>query len=271
MHTISVIILGLIQGIAEFLPISSSAHLIIFRDLFGIGSFMSSNMELTFDIALHLGTLLAILTFFYKEFIEMITKGLTKGTKDSHGKILWYLVVATIPAAIVGVLFEDIIEGIVRKNYLVISLALMIMGILIYLADKKGKNKKEIEDITLKDAFLVGCSQVFALIPGFSRSGTTIAAARILGIKRDDAAKFSFYLSAPVVAGAVALKLLSKTTWNLIIANIGIFLIGVLASFITGLICIKVLLKYLDNHDFKAFMFYRIGLALIVIITIILK
>lgn len=268
MHTISIIILGIIQGIAEFLPISSSAHLIIFRDLFGIGNFMSSNVELTFDIALHLGTLFAILVFFYKEFIEMISKGFTKGVKDKHGKILWYLVAATIPAAIVGVLFEDVIDNIVRKSYVLIAAALIIMGVIIYLADKYSKSKRKIEDITLKDAILIGCSQVFALIPGFSRSGTTIATARVLGIKRDDAAKFSFYLSAPVVAGAVALKLLKKTTWTLIANNIGIFLIGVISAFITGLICIKFLLKYLDSHDFKAFMIYRIILAIIVLLVV---
>ncbi len=271
MHTISIVILGIIQGIAEFLPISSSAHLIIFRDIFGIGKFMSSNMELTFDVSLHLGTLLAILVFFFKEFFNMIINGLTKGVKNKDGKLFWYLVCATVPAGIVGVLFEDTIEEVVRKNYLLIATALIGMGIIIYLADKLSKSKKGVYDITLKDALIVGCSQVFALIPGFSRSGTTIASARILGIKRDDAAKFSFYLSAPVVCGAVFIKLLSKTTWTLIFSNLGIFLIGILSAFITGLICIKFLLKYLDNHDFKAFMVYRILLAIIVIITIFIK
>ena len=145
------------------------------------------------------------------------------------------------------------------------------MGVFIYLADKNSKNKKNVFEINLKNAIIIGCSQVFALIPGFSRSGTTIASARLLGIKREDAAKFSFFLSAPVVAGAVFLKLLNKTTWTLILNNIGIFLIGILASFITGLICIRLLLKYLDKHDFKAFMIYRIILAIIVIITIFIK
>ena len=265
MSFISILILAIIQGIAEFLPISSSAHLIIFRDLFGIGSEMSTNMGLTFDIALHLGTLLAIGVYFFKDFVTMITKGLTKGIKDDEGKILWYLVVATIPAAIVGLLFEDIIEGIIRKNYIVIALALAIMGIIIYCADKFSKSKKTVKQITMKDAFLVGCSQVFALIPGFSRSGTTIAAGRLLGIKREDAAKFSFYLSAPVVLGAVVLELLDKATWTIVFANIGSFILGILISFITGLICIKYLLKYLHNHNFKIFMIYRVVLAIVVI------
>lgn len=271
MEFISIIVLGIIQGISEFLPISSSAHLIIFRDLFGIGSFMGKNMELTFDIALHLGTLLAILVFFYKDFVSMITNGLSKGVKDKHGKLLWYLVIATIPAGIVGVLFEDMIDELVRKNYILIAISLFAMGIIIYLADKMSKSKKDVLNITLKDAIIIGCSQVFALIPGFSRSGTTIASGRMLGIKREEAAKFSFFLSAPVVCGAVLIKLLKKSTWVIIEANLGIFLIGILSAFITGLICIKFLLKYLDNHDFKAFMIYRILLAIIVIFTVILK
>ena len=269
MHTLEIIILGIIQGIAEFLPISSSAHLIIFRDILGIGKFMSSNLELTFDISLHLGTLLAILVFFFKEFFSMITKGLTKGVKDKDGRLLWYLAAATVPAGIVGVLFEDMIDEVLRKNYILIALALLVMGVIIYLADKYSKSKKDVYDISLKDAILIGCSQVFALIPGFSRSGTTIATARVLGVNRDDAAKFSFYLSAPVVAGAVFIKLLKKETWTLIFANLGVFLIGILAAFITGLICIKFLLKYLDSHDFKAFMIYRIMLAVLVIIMIL--
>ena len=113
--------------------------------------------------------------------------------------MLWYLVVATIPAAIAGLLFEDLIEGVIRNNYYIIAAALAIMGIIIYLADAKSKSDKNLKTITLKDAIIIGCSQVFALIPGFSRSGTTIAAGRLLGVNREDAAKFSFFLSAPVV------------------------------------------------------------------------
>ncbi len=269
MHTLSVIILGIIQGIAEFLPISSSAHLIIFRDLFGIGAGMSKNMELAFDVALHLGTLLAIAVFFFNELLSIVIKGFTKGVKDKDGKIMWYLVAATIPAAIFGVLFEDIIEGAVRSNYILIALALSIMGIIIYLADKFGKQEKELSKMNLKEAIIIGCSQVFALIPGFSRSGTTIAAARVLGIKREDAAKFSFFLSAPVVLGAVTLQLLKKETLTVIMNNLSTFSLGILISFITGLICIKFLLKYLHKHNFKVFMIYRIVLSIIVLLLLL--
>lgn len=271
MDILEILILGFVQGIAEFLPISSSAHLIIFRDIFGIGSGMSANMNLTFDIALHFGTLLSIGVFFFKDFIKMIQKGFTKGVKDDDGKILWYLVAATIPAAIVGVLFEEAIENVVRSNYVVIAIALAVMGIIIYLADKFSKETKTIKKMTLKDAILVGCSQVFALIPGFSRSGTTIAAGRVLGLDRESAAKFSFFLSAPVVLGAVCLQLIKGTTFSVIAANLGTFILGILVSFVIGLLCIKYLLKYLQKHNFKIFMIYRVVLAAVVLIYIFVR
>ena len=268
---ISIIILGIIQGIAEFLPISSSAHLIIFRNLFGIGRSMGADLELTFDIALHFGTLLAIGIYFFKDFINIIKSGLTKGMKEREGRTFFYIVFATIPAAIMGVLFEDVIENAIRNNFIIIALALIVMGIIIYIADKKSKEEKTISTMSIKDALIIGCSQVFALIPGFSRSGTTIAAGRIMKLKREDAAKFSFYLSAPVVLGAVVLSLFKDNTISLIMANLPIFIVGVATSFAIGLLCINFLLKYLRKNDFKLFMWYRIVLGLIVIIWTILK
>lgn len=269
---LGVILLAIIQGIAEFLPISSSAHLIIFRDLFGIGAAaVTEEFALAFDIALHFGTLLAIVIYFFNDFWCMFIKGITKGVKDEEGKMLWYIIGATIPAAIVGVLFEETIEGMVRSNFVLIAIALIVMGIIIYLADRYSKQTKGFKQMTFKDAIIIGCSQVFALIPGFSRSGTTIASARLLKIDRENAAKFSFYLSAPVVCGAVALSLLKKATITAITGNLAIFIVGVLVSFIAGLLCIEFLLKYIKKHDFKAFMWYRIVLGFAVIIYTIIK
>ena len=269
---IGVIILAIIQGIAEFLPISSSAHLIIFRDLFGIGAnTITEDMELVFDVALHFGTLLAIAIYFFKDFLNMVIKGVTKGPKDKDGKLFWYIVVATIPAAIAGVLFEDVIEDAIRSNFIIIGSALIVMGIIIYLADRYSKEIKDKEKMNIKDAIIIGCSQVFALIPGFSRSGTTIASARLLKITREDAAKFSFYLSAPVVCGAVLLKLLDSETINLISNNLNTFILGVGVAFISGLLCIHFLLQYIKKHDFKVFMWYRILLGIIVIVYSIIK
>ncbi len=269
---IEVIFLAIIQGIAEFLPISSSAHLIIFRDLFGVGSsVITGDLALAFDIALHFGTLLAIALYFFNDFLSMVIKGVTTGTKTQEGKIFWYIIVATIPAAIVGVLFEDVIENAIRGNFILIATALIIMGIIIYTADKFSKQEKNLKSMSIKDAIIIGCSQVFALIPGFSRSGTTITAARGLKLNREEAAKFSFYLSAPVVCGAVVLSIFDEVTMAAIRANLTIFLVGILVAFVSGLLCIEFLLKYIKKHDFKAFMWYRILLGIIVITYALFK
>ena len=271
MKIIETIILGIVQGIAEFLPISSSAHLIIFRDVFGIGSFVTGEMELSFDIALHFGTFLAILVFFFKDFWKMIIKGFTKGTKDPDGKMMWLIVVATIPAAIFGVLFEDIITDLVRTNYALIAICLAIMGIIIKYCDKLSEESRSFKDMSFKDALLVGCAQVCALIPGFSRSGTTISMARVLKINRSDAARFSFYLSAPVVLGAVAIKILKGEMISLITYDPKTFIIGVVISFVSGLLCIKFLLNYIKKHDYNIFMWYRLLMALIVLVVLLFK
>ena len=262
---IDIIILGIIQGIAEFLPISSSAHLIIFRDIFGIGTNIGSNIELTFDLALHFGTLLAIIIFFFNDLFKILVEGLTKGVKTKDGKLFWYLILATIPAGIVGVLFEDIFDSFFRKQLWLIAIALIIMGIIIYIVDKKSKISINIKEMKWYQALIVGCAQVFALIPGFSRSGTTITASRFLGLNREDSAKFSFYLSVPVVAGASLLSLIKDDTLAIILDNLMIFGTGILISFITGLLCISFLLKYIKKNDFKIFMIYRIILGILVL------
>ena len=271
MKIVETIILGVIQGIAEFLPISSSAHLIIFRDVFGIGSFISGNMEMSFDIALHFGTFLAIFVYFFKDFFRMFIKGFTKFTKDSDGKMMWMIVFATIPAAVIGLLFEDKIDAIFRSNYLIIAIALALMGIIIRYCDKLNSEKRSFKDMGFKDAILIGCAQVFALIPGFSRSGTTISMARILKINRSDAARFSFYMSAPVVLGAVAIKILKGEMISLIKYDPITFILGVVISFVSGLLCIKFLLSYIKKHDYNIFMWYRLILSLIVLIVLLFK
>ena len=264
-----IIVLAIIQGITEFLPVSSSAHLIIFRDLFGIGTSMSGDIAIVFDVALHFGTLLAILVYFFKDWLNIIVKGFTKPKED--GKLLWYLVAATIPAALMGVLFEDKIDELVRGNFCIIGAALIIMGIVLYIADAKSERTREIKDITLKDALIIGCSQVFALIPGFSRSGTTITAERFLKIDRKDSAKFSFYLSAPVVAGGFLLHIIKSESRALILDNLLPFGIGIIVSFIIGLLCIKFLLQYLNKHSYKVFMIYRVLMGILVIVLALIR
>ena len=255
---ISIFILSFIQGLAEFLPISSSFHLIVFRDIFLVGNnIITSDLELTFDIALHMGTLFGVLFYFKKDFVNMF--------KEKHN-ILINLIVATIPAAIVGFLFENFIESIVRKSYILLIMIFIIMGFIIYLVDNYSNNKKTINNMSIKDAMFIGISQVFSLIPGVSRSGMTITASRILKINREDSTKFSFFLSVPIILGAVVLQLL-KIDFNVI--NINYFFIGIIISFLTGLLSIKILLKYVKNNNFKVFMIYRIILGLIVLLHIL--
>lgn len=265
MTIIKCIVLGILQGIGEFLPISSSAHLILVPYLLGW-----EESSMAFDVALHFGTLLAVLVIYFKDWWNLFV-GAINNVKDkkqsSEGKMFWYLVVATIPAAIVGFVLDDIIESFFRGQIWLIALFLALMGIFIYLGDKwaskhyKGK-EVSFEKITLKQAFLVGCSQAFAVFPGFSRSGTTILAGRLMGLSKEAITKFTFLLSVPIIAGAAVLKVgeLSITTD---------VIIGIATSFIVGVLSIKFLLKYIKNHDFSVFAFYRVAIAIIIYIKLI--
>lgn len=265
MNIIQSIILGILQGVGEFLPISSSAHLILVPYLLG---WKESSMA--FDIALHFGTLLAVLAIYFKEwwilFIGAI-KNVKSDKKSKEGKMFWYLVAATIPAALIGLLLDDIIESYFRGQIWLIALFLAIMGILIYLGDvwasKHYKNKEvSFDNITLKQAFLVGCSQAFAVFPGFSRSGTTILAGRLMGLSKEAITKFTFLLSVPIIAGAAILKVGDlKITTEVVI--------GIITSFIVGVISIKFLLNYIKKHDFSVFAFYRVIMAIIIYIKLI--
>ncbi len=263
-----IILLGIIQGIAEFFPISSSAHLIIFRDLFGLGKdVISDNLSLSYDVALHLGTVFAVIYIFFEDFLKLFFNGMLTCSKTKEGKLFWCVILSTIPAALFGLVFEDFIENYIRDKFILIAFSLIFVGIIIYIIDKKSKRDKSLSEITFKDAILIGLFESFALIPGFSRSGSTIAIARLLKYDRTDACKYSFYLSLPIITGAVFFELI-KTGFGAIVLNITPFIIGIFVSFITGVLCIKCLLNYVQNNNFKIFMVYRIILGLFVILYI---
>ncbi len=265
MTVFKAIILGIIQAVAEFLPISSSAHLILLPYLFGWES-----SDLAFDVALHFGTMLSVLVVFFKDWLVLLfsaAKDIKNKEKTTNGKIFWYLIIATIPGALAGLLLDDIIEDAIRNNILIISLALAIMGLFIYLGDKWAEKhyQKEtsFENITLKQAVIVGISQAFAVIPGFSRSGTTILAGRLQGISKEAITKFTFLLSVPIICGATIFKMSDLVFTKEVI-------IGIVSSFAMGLVAIKFLLGYIKKHDFSIFAFYRILLASIVLGKLIL-
>lgn len=249
------LVLGIVQGLTELLPISSSAHLNLIPWIF--------NWEIpeSFDVALHFGTLLAIALFFFKDWIALIKGGynqVVKKEKTFEGKMFWYLVIATIPGGIIGFVLDHMAGDSLGKMPLLIAIALILMGIILYIVDKKAPNKTKYEDMNFKQTFLIGLSQALAFIPGVSRSGITMTTGRIMGVDRASTAKYSFMLSAPIVLGATIYKFKDFV--------FGIpFIVGVLASFIVGLLVIKFLLQYLQKGSFKIFAIYRVIVGIIII------
>ena len=261
MQVYQALILGIVQGLTELLPISSSAHLNILPWMFGWINQPGFNEAFEgFDVALHFGTLLAIGIFFFKDWIKLIVGGfnqVVKKQKTTEGKMFWYIVLATIPGGIIGFILDKFVSDTLTKP-IIIAIALIVMGIVLYVVDKKCKKITDYEDMTLKQTFLIGLSQALAFIPGVSRSGITMTTARAMGVKRESAAKYSFMLSAPIVLAATIFK--AKD----FVFSVPFF-IGIFASFLVGILVIKFLLNYLKKGSFKIFAIYRIIFGLVII------
>lgn len=260
MNIFQAALLGVIQGLTELLPISSSAHLTIIPWIF------NWNIPESFDVALHFGTLLAIGLYFFKDWLGLIKGGfnyVVKKERTVQGRMFWHIVLATIPGGIIGFLLDHFLSGTLNRP-IIIALALIIMGIILYVVDKKAPSKVKYEQMTLKQTFLIGVSQALAFIPGVSRSGVTITTARMMKIERESAARYSFMLSAPIVLAATIFKF-KDFVFDLP------FVVGVLTSFIVGLLVIKFLLKFLKKGSFKGFAIYRIIFGLLIIIISIIK
>lgn len=250
------LILGFLQGIGEFLPISSSAHLVLVPWLL-----FWPYAGLTFDVALHMGTLVAVIAFFWRDWLVLANDGLRlKSTQE--GKLFWYLVAATIPAAIFGYLMEDYAETVFRTPIL-IGIMLIIMGAILYVVDQRAPKNKHIKHINLKDSIIVGVLQSLAIIPGVSRAGITMTAGRAVGMTREAAARFSFLLSTPIILGAGIIQLKDVNAADLDRA----FFLGVLTSAIVGFLSIKFLLKYLTEKSFNIFVWYRFAAGLFIIVV----
>lgn len=266
MTILQALILGIVQGLTELLPISSSAHLAIIPWLFNWTASAEFVRDFAgFDVALHFGTLLAIAIFFFKDWINLIKGGykqVIKKEKTFEGKMFWYLVAATIPGGIIGFVLDKFV-GDKLETPIIIALALIVMGIVLYVVDKKSKSNIKFEKMNFKQTFLIGLSQCLAFIPGVSRSGITMTTGRLLGIERESVAKYSFLLSTPIVFAATLFKLKD------FVFSIPFF-IGVLASFLVGIFVIKFLLEYLKKGSFKVFAIYRVvvGIAIIAIYLI---
>ncbi|HVM71330.1 MAG TPA: undecaprenyl-diphosphatase UppP [Anaerolineales bacterium] len=277
------IVLGIVQGLTEFIPISSSAHLIIVPWLLGWNDPVLTS--LSFDVALHLGTLVAVVWFFASDWVRLIRAGLASLVErkiglDPDRKLAWLLMIGCIPGGIAGVLGESRIDALFHQPGVPIKLtALIIMGIIIaamalllFIAERRARHTRDMNSLTLKDAILIGLAQALAIFPGVSRSGSTITAGMALSLKREAAARFSFLLSAPIILGAGL-----KSAWDMFMqyhagasinpAELLLFPFGFGAAGVSGYFCIKYLLRYLQKNSTDPFVYYRWALAILIILV----
>jgi undecaprenyl-diphosphatase len=275
------VVLAVVQAFGEFLPISSSAHLILTRWFFG-WSELDPAMDLTFDVALHAGTLLAVLIYFFPTWINLIVAGFGGQPRMSAAgspfgnvddaesgrdrMLLWWIVLGTIPGAIAGKVLDKYAEVKFRESYVLIGSMLIVVGLLMWLAEKFGGERRPMTGIGAIDAILIGIAQAFALIPGVSRSGSTITAGLARGLNREAAARFSFLLLAPITGGAVLLKAHGVMKAGGLPPGMKLpFLVGISVSFVLGLGVIAFFLRYLRTHSLNLFVIYRVLLGIAVI------
>jgi undecaprenyl-diphosphatase len=266
MPLVHAIVLGIVQGLTEFLPVSSSAHLIIVPWLLGW-----DDGGLTFDVALHVGTLISVILYFFRDWVQIIGQGfgLTIGRDSGLSKnrnLLWLLVAATVPGGVFGFLFEKQAETSLRSPYVIATTAIGI-GIVMWLAERIGRKQKDISHISATDAVLIGSAQALAIIPGVSRSGVTISAGLFRNLDRESAARFSFLLLTPITAGAAL-----KKFWDLHKHEGGIppemhapFIVGIIVSAIVGALAIQFFLNFLRHRSLNLFICYRILFGIMVI------
>lgn len=264
------VVLGIVQGLTEFLPISSTAHLALFPWLAGW-----EDPGLTFDVALHVGTLIAVMGYFFRTWLSLLRAGLgfrevSDGTNHYRPSLFWYLVLATLPAAAAGYFGERYAEDVLR-NPIVISLAMIAVGLLMGWAEKMARLAKRLPETGLCDSVVVGVAQAFAIVPGVSRSGATITAGLFRGMERQTAARYSFLLSAPIIAGA-ALKEGFDLRHAGLPADMRLpFVAGVVVSGISGYLVIAFLMRYLQTHTLKIFIYYRVIFGTLILLLVLLQ
>ncbi|MBF0567607.1 MAG: undecaprenyl-diphosphate phosphatase [Nitrospirae bacterium] len=258
MEILQSIIMGIVQGVTEFLPVSSTAHLILVPWFLGWKGVIDT---MSFDIALHVGTLFALLVVFFKDWVEILLR--------KH-RLLMLLIIATIPGAVVGKLLDKYVDEHLRSPW-VIAASLVVVGVVMYFAEKRSIKITGVDDISVLDAVIVGVSQAIAIIPGVSRSGITISGGLFLGMRREEAARFSFLMSTPIVAGAAVLHGIHILHGKAEAIDPTIFIAGVAASFVAGLLAITWFMKFMKRFSLTFFVYYRFALAAIIIAWIWLK
>jgi undecaprenyl-diphosphatase len=266
-QTLQAIVLGLVQGATEFAPVSSSGHLILVPWLFGWALLGDPDLNKAFDVALHLGTLLGALVYFRREVARYAGAWFrslaARRIAGADERIAWALVLGTIPGAVVGATFEDLIQDRLGAPWL-IAVMLVAFGVLLVVVDRRARSDRGYDTIRPLDGLLLGTAQALALQPGVSRSGVTITAARAMGLDRESAARFSFLLSLPIIAGAGVYKGVDLAGTGLQ-GHAAEFAAGLAASAVSGFVVIWGLLRYLRRHDFTAFLWYRIAVAALVL------
>ena len=260
MDLIQGIIIGIVQGLTEFLPVSSSAHLVFIQNIFGVES------SLAFDTFLHLGSLLAVLWFFRGDIIKMIKSwwlsigDILQGRfkqgfyDDPYKRLAWYVILATIPVALVGVLFEDAVDSLFAGSLYVPAFFLFVTGTILYLSQRMTSGEINFHNVGAKESLFMGLGQACAILPGLSRSGTTIAAGLVIGLDKEFAAKFSFILSIPAILGAFLLQL--KDIGSAMDANFLPVILGFIAAFIAGYAAIKWMLELIQKRSLDIFAYY---------------
>ena len=263
--TLQAALLGIVQGLTEFLPVSSSAHLILARALFG---FDGDKFGLAFDVACHVGTVVAVLIYFRRDVARMIA-ALPRlfDAADPEARLIWLIVAGTIPAIVAGLLFKHEIEDHLRTPP--VAAAMLALGaVLLVAADRAGAKTRGDGSLTLAEAVMIGCAQAVALVPGVSRSGATITVALLIGLRRADAARFIFLLAIPAILGAAA-----SEAPKLLKAGLGdtasLFAIGVVSSAVVGYVAVKYFIRYLANHSLDVFAWYRLALAATVVVWLV--
>jgi undecaprenyl-diphosphatase len=258
-------VLGVLQGLGEFLPISSSAHLLIAPWLFGWHE-GTPQEKLVFDVALHLGTTVAVIGYFRQDLWRLFLALFRPANPHPEDRrTAWMILLACVPGAAAGALFEDVIEQHIRTQMALIAVLLMAMGIVLFLADRFGRRERSMDSLRLLDGLLIGCAQALALIPGVSRSGATITAGLLLGLTREAAARFSFLLSAPITLGATLWTFRHLLQSPPTAEDLQVLAVGVITSGVVGYLSIAFLLRYLRTHSVNLFMWYRLALGLLVL------
>jgi len=262
---VQALILGIVQGLTEFIPVSSSGHLVLVHALLGTGQ-----NDLVFDLALHLGTLLALIGFFNVELL-ILAKALF--VKSEQSKLSWFLALATLPAVVAGILLESAAESTFRSPKLV-AITMILAAVVMFTAERFMQRRAKLTklgDVSLKQSIIIGLAQAVALVPGISRSGSTIAAGLFMGLDRISATRFSFLLGIPITAGAILKVLASSTSLAEISSNFSIFAIGTISALVSGILAIRFLLKFLAKHSLDIFVYYRVALGLSVLLILTLR